>query len=386
MCLAWVVPPVVAQETSVRWVQKDKARIGVMLQEVCEARVAEKDACDKPPVVSSVVVDGPADRAGIRARDTLLSVNGLDVTRSEGRAVLLGLQAGVPVELVVGRDGGRQTIEVTPEVRPAEPYVEVRTFFENGESQTLGAQERVQILRLPSVRTRLDEVEVELDSLRAGEEGFVFFHEDSEGNFNIEVGDSEKAHVILERMRERTPDESEVGVSVWENQELARKLARVRDSSLKSARVHLDSLIRLRGQVQDLYGDSLRVSFSYRTETDPEGRWSYYVGPRQLPVPVRNLFVSNVRVGGAEFRELSESLAEYFDGVDEGLLVLRVISDTPAHRMGLRDGDVVVEVNGDKCSDVMTLRRAISEAGPNRHVEVKWIRKGTAHVGELKPS
>jgi S1-C subfamily serine protease len=51
--------------------------------------------------------------------------------------------------------------------------------------------------------------------------------------------------------------------------------------------------------------------------------------------------------------------------------------------MGLKDGDVVVEVDGNKCSSIMVLRDAIAGAGPGGGVEVKWIRKGQAHVGSL---
>lgn len=388
--MSWTgAPAVVAQEAPVTWVRQEKARIGIMLEEVCESPVTANAVCDRSPIVSSVVVDGPADRAGVQAKDTLLSVNGLDVTRTEGRAVLVDLQAGVPVRLEVGRDGGRRTIEVTPELRPAEPYVEVRTFFRTPDAVETGvendADERVQIVRVPSVRRGLDEVELRLDSLRARGEGFVFFHEDTDGTFKVEVGDSQKAHVILERMREHMPDPGEVGVSVWENEDLARRLAIVRDSSLKSTRVHLDSLIRLRSQVFELTGDSLSPPVSLRTRVGPGGQWSYDVGTGAVPGQLRTLFLTDVRLGGAEFRELSAPLAEYFDGVDEGLLVLRVIPDTPADRMGLMDGDVVVEVNGEKCHDISTLRRAMIEAGPDGQVQVKWIRKGTSNVGELQP-
>lgn len=384
--IASPAPELAAQEASVRWVQQQKARIGVMLAEVCEGPPSADVVCDRPPVVSSVVVDGPADRAGVQARDTLLSVNGLDVTRAEGRDILLGLEAGVPVRLEVGREGGRRAIEVTPEVRPPEPYVEVRTFFADPASPAGEVAERVKIVRVPSVRRGLEELEVRLDSLHTRGEGFVFFHEGSDGNFTVEVADSSMAHVILKRMREDLPAGGEVGVSVWENGELARRLARVRDSSLKSTRVHLDSLMRLRGRVRQQVGDSLALSVTVETGADPEGRWSYYVAPREVPGPVRMLFQADYRIGGAEFRELTESLAEYFEGVDEGLLALRVLRDTPAYRMGLRDGDVVVEVNGEKCSDVSTLRRAIADSGTDRPVEVKWVRKGQVQVGNLEPS
>lgn len=371
-----------AQNPELTRVPQEKARIGVFLEETCETMPSAEVVCDRPPVVTSVVVNGPADAAGVRARDTLLSVNGLDVTRTEGRDLLLGLEAGVQVELQVGREGGRTTIEVTPELRPTEPYVEVRTFFGRQEDLPDGARSRVQVVRIPSVRTRLDEVEVRLDSMQAAGNDFVFFHQDSAGHFNIEVGD-ERAHVLLERLREDESWPDRTGVSVWENEDLARRLAVVRDSSFEYARVRLDSLVRLRGQFEGLNGDSLGFSFRVKSGADPEGEWSYYVRPRAVPSQLRTLLLSDRRLGGAEFRQLSGDLAEYFDGADEGLLVVRVLRDTPAERMGLKDGDVVVEVEGDKCHHLNILRDAIARAGSGGAVEVKWIRKGQTHVGSL---
>ncbi len=383
---AWLVAgeALWAQEPGATWVSEERARIGVLLEEVCEAPPSADAVCDRPPVVTSVVVDGPADRAGVRARDTLLTVNGLDVTRSEGRSKLLGMEAGVPVELEVGREGGRTIIEVTPEVRSTEPYFEVRTFF--GPPEEIGqaeGQARVRIMRLP-VRTKLEELEVRLDSLQGRGNDFVFFHQDTTGHFTVEVGDPGKAHVILERMREGDSWTERTPLSVWENEELARRLEVVRDSSFASARVRLDSLVRLRGQFRVLRTDSLGAELTVSGESDPSGEWAYYfTTPRAVPNPLRTLMLSDVRVGGAEFRPLSRDMAEYFAGVEEGLLVLRVIRDTPADRMGLRDGDVVTEVDGAKCNDIKVLREAIARAVPARSVEVKWVRKGAVHVGNL---
>jgi membrane-associated protease RseP (regulator of RpoE activity) len=401
-----------AQEPEVNWVQEEKARIGVLLEERCDALMRAEERCGQPPVVSSVVVNGPADLAGVQARDTLLSVDGLDVTTLEGRAALLGLEAGVPVQLGLARASGRMTIRVTPEMRPAEPWTNVRTmFFGPPEELAEDASGGVRVVRIPSLRARLNEVEVRLESLRTHGNAFVFFHEDDEGSFKIEVGDPEKAGVILQRMREHdgrlaqarvvegqrseadvTQDEAsgtrvEVRVDlpgyVWENEELARRLVRVRDSSFRSARVHLDSLVRLRAEVRTLGTDSLGLTLSVTSRTDPRGEWAYYVAHRPVPGQLRTLLLSDLRVAGAEFRELGGSLADYFEGVDEGLLVLRVIRDTPADRMGLRDGDVVVEVDEVNCSSVATLRQVLADAEHKGFVEVKWVRKGKHHTGRL---
>ena len=75
-----------AQEPDVNWVQAEKARIGVLLEERCDELGGADEECGQPPVVSSVVVNGPADLAGVQAGDTLLSVDGLDVTTLEGAA------------------------------------------------------------------------------------------------------------------------------------------------------------------------------------------------------------------------------------------------------------------------------------------------------------
>jgi S1-C subfamily serine protease len=79
---------------------------------------------------------------------------------------------------------------------------------------------------------------------------------------------------------------------------------------------------------------------------------------------------------------MTPELAEYFDGQSEGLLVLRVIPDTPAGRLGLRGGDVVVEVNGRSVPSSADFRREIQESR-DTGVVVKWIRKGILEEGLL---
>jgi len=404
LSLAGAGHDLLAQESETQWVPRERARIGILLEERCEGPATAEAVCDKPPVVTSVVVGGPADRAGVLARDTLLSVNGLDVRGKEGRALLLGLEAGTSVELQVGREGGRKSIEVVPEMRPEEAYVDVRTMFFEPRGGVDEDQHRVQVVRIPSVRARRDEVELRLDSLRTHGNGFVFFSEDSAGSFRIEVGDPEKAHVFLQRIREQEAEESvrpsrrpggsateadggtdwtEHPRYVWENEELARRLEQVRDSSFQSARVQLDSLIRLRGQVRVLEGDSLGLALSVTSRAAPDGEWAYYVTPRPMSGQLRTLLSSDLRLAGAEFRELTPDLAEYFDGAEQGLLVLRVIPETPAARIGLKGGDVVVEAGGTRCKDMSTLREAIAGADPGTGVQVKWLRKGVLHTGNL---
>jgi S1-C subfamily serine protease len=50
--------------------------------------------------------------------------------------------------------------------------------------------------------------------------------------------------------------------------------------------------------------------------------------------------------------------------------------------MGLREGDVVIEVSDVPISDMATLRRTIASSEAHA-IQVKWIRKGTVHVGRM---
>ena len=55
----------------------------------------------QPPVVYSVEDNGPADRAGLRSGDTLVSVDGYPLTSAEGGRRFANIQPGQAVTLLV---------------------------------------------------------------------------------------------------------------------------------------------------------------------------------------------------------------------------------------------------------------------------------------------
>ncbi|MGQ9633264.1 MAG: PDZ domain-containing protein [Bryobacteraceae bacterium] len=66
---------------------------------------------------------------------------------------------------------------------------------------------------------------------------------------------------------------------------------------------------------------------------------------------------------GIEAESLNDQLAEYF-GVKEGVLVRRVLKDTPAQKAGLKAGDVIVRVDGvsvDEPQDITRQLRTLRE-------------------------
>lgn len=87
------------------------------------------------------------------------------------------------------------------------------------------------------------------------------------------------------------------------------------------------------------------------------------------------------RIAGAELQPLNPELAAFFDGVERGLLVLQVLSATPASELGLRPGDVIVEAAGRPVASLAGFRRALMEqAAP----EVRWVRRGRPMADTLR--
>jgi serine protease Do len=85
-------------------------------------------------------------------------------------------------------------------------------------------------------------------------------------------------------------------------------------------------------------------------------------------------FSSGGRIG-VKVQDLNQQLGDYFGVKDaEGALVTEADEDGPAHKAGLRGGDVIVEVDGDEIDDVEELREEISDKEEGDKVKIKVIR------------
>ncbi len=80
---------------------------------------------------------------------------------------------------------------------------------------------------------------------------------------------------------------------------------------------------------------------------------------------------------GVEILPMSEDLRAHFRAPkDSGLLVNRVVKDSPADRGGVRAGDVILEVDGQEISDSGDIRDALSDHKAGDRVPVKVVRDG----------
>lgn len=89
--------------------------LGVVIQEVTR-ELAMSFGLDRPKgaLVSRVLPDGPAAKAGIREGDVILSFDGEEIPRSAALPAAVGAtKPGEEVEVTLMRDGKRTTLEVT---------------------------------------------------------------------------------------------------------------------------------------------------------------------------------------------------------------------------------------------------------------------------------
>jgi len=90
------------------------------------------------------------------------------------------------------------------------------------------------------------------------------------------------------------------------------------------------------------------------------------------PAPKRDDVEKHSRYGLA-LSEMSASLKKNLE-IDNGVSVIGV-EDGQARNAGLRPGDVIVEVDGKRVSDIATFHRLLEHASPNRPAVLR-VRRG----------
>jgi serine protease Do len=99
--------------------------LGVVIQRITPELAEQFELPDKQgALVSKVEPDGPADQAGLRRGDVIVEFNGEPIDEMEELPrVVAATGVGVPVKVVVLREGDRKTLEVTVGRFPEEAQV-----------------------------------------------------------------------------------------------------------------------------------------------------------------------------------------------------------------------------------------------------------------------
>jgi C-terminal processing protease CtpA/Prc len=276
-----------------------------------------------PPQVTWVFESGPAAKAGLREGDLIIAVNGVDITTEEGGRLFGGLQVGVPVRFTVRRGEREATLVVTPG-SPADAF----------------GKEYAAVMRAPE----WDSVQVQLKLLY-----------ERLPKLQIALREAERALAVTEAEAQRTSSESK------------QRLTEIQ-------RAQIDSISRQVDEWQKLvrvYTDSLAARTLYVKPAQPPEADVRVVAPRGEE---RSIVIYSDAVAGARFKELKRGseLPKYFD-VMSGLLVIDIVESTPAYTAGLREGDVVVAVNGEPVSTVAELRKLLR--GSDK-ADLTFVREG----------
>jgi membrane-associated protease RseP (regulator of RpoE activity) len=80
---------------------------------------------------------------------------------------------------------------------------------------------------------------------------------------------------------------------------------------------------------------------------------------------------------GIQTVDLTDQLAKHFDIKEgRGVLVSQVLEDTPAEKVQLTAGDVIIKADGERIDDTSDLREAIAEHKEGQEMELVVLRKG----------
>lgn len=88
-------------------------------------------------------------------------------------------------------------------------------------------------------------------------------------------------------------------------------------------------------------------------------------------------------VAGAEVLAVDPQVAEAVEGLEAGLLVLRVAPGYPMNRVGLEPGDLILRAGDAATASAADLRAALS--GEESEVELEWRRGPETLTGTVRP-
>ncbi|HEY6804219.1 MAG TPA: PDZ domain-containing protein [Pyrinomonadaceae bacterium] len=72
-----------------------------------------------------------------------------------------------------------------------------------------------------------------------------------------------------------------------------------------------------------------------------------------------------------------ENQSKYNLGQVRGVGVTRIVKDSPAEKAGIRQGDVILKIDGENVTSVRKLNRVVSEIAPDQSVRVTISRNGS---------
>ncbi|MGH9858995.1 MAG: PDZ domain-containing protein, partial [Candidatus Acidiferrales bacterium] len=109
------------------------------------------------------------------------------------------------------------------------------------------------------------------------------------------------------------------------------------------------------------------------------------VSPRIEVMPRLELFASRTPTLGINGESLEGDFGNYFGAPEgEGVLVKEVHEGTPASKAGMKAGDVITSIDGERIRSLGDLRAKLREKREAKSVKVDILRRGTAMTLEVE--
>jgi membrane-associated protease RseP (regulator of RpoE activity) len=313
--------------------------------------------CESRVVIARVVPGSPAERAGLRAGDAIVAVDGDNAAAL--RVQLLGarLAPGDSVRLVIERSGGTRGVTAVADRRPDRPPL-------------MAPADRGPIIHVQGDTVMASNVEAARFSPQPGGPGYWLAGSGGELSFRRLPArpradlDRRVASLLL------CADTAGRALSLPARADMERIQEQAESLRVAIAR-------RAIGQ-QDLEGRTVLLREAAAARAAVAG----LEGRDVLLFRTEDALASSVRgVSGAELVTLEPELAAYFQGARDGLLVVRVAPGTAAERSGLRPGDVITAAAGRSVSTPAALRAVVT--GSNGPVELAVVRQGRQRTFSL---
>ncbi len=150
------------------------------------------------------------------------------------------------------------------------------------------------------------------------------------------------------------------------------------------------------GPLVNLHGEVIGINTAIATRTGGYQGVGFAI-PIDLAATVMEAILTEGRMIrgwlGVYIRDLDPSLREAF-GMDPqstgGVLIQQVTEDSPAEEAGMRDGDVILSIDGRQVDDSEDLKLQVAAIPPQTEIEVSVLREGDRKtldvtIGELEP-
>jgi S1-C subfamily serine protease len=318
-------------------------------------------------VIAEVVVDSPAEAAGLQAGDVVTAVNGEELGNGSLADSVEALQPGDVLTLTIERDGESQDIDVTLGTAP-------ETFANRGGRGGRGQR----------------------GGQNGGQNGFPETFEFDFSNrpfLGVSLNDTDARAEVQEVVADSPAEAAGIeagdvitavnGEAVTDAQSVVDAIAALEADTEVTITVERD------GESQDLTATleagSAEMFFPGLGELGELPGFPGNGGPGgRLIIPGMGGLQMAPMILGVEGAILNETTAREFNvEQQDGFYVSRVLTDSPAADAGLQAGDVITSINGTAVNEDLNLRDLLQSMSDSDTVSLEVQRDGETMTLEL---